>query len=75
MQTGKNGLLLWCQKTTAGYANVKVENFHTSWRSGLAFCAIIHYFEPAAIDYQALKPENMLRNNQIGVFHSLLALC
>jgi actinin alpha len=68
MKTGKAGLLLWCQKTTASYDNVKVENFHTSWRNGLAFCAIIHFFYPSELDYKSLRPDNMLRNNQIGSF-------
>jgi hypothetical protein len=34
-KSGKDGLLLWCKNVTAGYPNVKIENFHTSWRDGL----------------------------------------
>lgn len=39
-------LLEWCKEVTKEYPNVKVTNLTTSWRNGMAFCAIIHHFEP-----------------------------
>uniref|UniRef100_A0A8C2HDL6 Uncharacterized protein n=1 Tax=Cyprinus carpio TaxID=7962 RepID=A0A8C2HDL6_CYPCA len=39
-------LLEWCQKVTQGYKGVRISNFSTSWRNGLAFCAILHHFHP-----------------------------
>lgn len=39
-------LLQWCQDITNRYRRVKVTNFSTSWRNGLAFCAILHHFHP-----------------------------
>jgi hypothetical protein len=42
--TAKEGLLLWVQKKTKGYRDVDqpINNFTLSWKSGMAFAALIH---------------------------------
>ncbi|XP_076200080.1 F-actin-monooxygenase MICAL2 isoform X5 [Aptenodytes patagonicus] len=61
-----NKLLTWCQKQTEGYRNVNVTDLTTSWKSGLALCAIIHRFRPDLIDFDALNEEDIIKNNQLA---------
>uniref|UniRef100_A0A087XA29 EH domain binding protein 1 n=1 Tax=Poecilia formosa TaxID=48698 RepID=A0A087XA29_POEFO len=57
-------LLAWCREVTKNYRGVKITNFTTSWRNGLAFCAILHHFRPDIIDYKALNPQDIKENNK-----------
>jgi len=63
---GMQALEHWCRKITAGYNNVNVTNMTSSWRDGLAFCALIHHFRPDLIDFASLSPENIYDNNQLA---------
>ncbi|XP_054873479.1 microtubule-associated protein futsch isoform X20 [Amphiprion ocellaris] len=57
-------LLHWCQNITSGYQGVKVTNFSTSWRNGLAFCAILHHFHPDKINFDKLDSHDIKLNNK-----------
>ncbi|CAF3118800.1 unnamed protein product [Rotaria socialis] len=66
-KSAKDALLLWCQMKTADYPTVNVRNFTTSWKDGLAFCALIHKHRPDLIpQFKTLTKENANHNLQLA---------
>ncbi|XP_048215373.1 F-actin-monooxygenase MICAL2 isoform X3 [Perognathus longimembris pacificus] len=61
-----NKLLTWCQQQTEGYKHVNITDLTTSWRSGLALCAIIHRFRPDLINFDSLNEDDAVGNNQLA---------
>uniref|UniRef100_A0A3B5LVK8 F-actin monooxygenase n=1 Tax=Xiphophorus couchianus TaxID=32473 RepID=A0A3B5LVK8_9TELE len=57
-------LLSWCQKQTEGYRNVSITDLASSWRSGIALCALLHRFKPQLIDFDSLNEEDHTANLQ-----------
>uniref|UniRef100_A0A3Q2P1S6 F-actin monooxygenase n=1 Tax=Fundulus heteroclitus TaxID=8078 RepID=A0A3Q2P1S6_FUNHE len=57
-------LLSWCQKQINGYSKVLITDLTTSWRSGIALCALIHRFRPQLIDFDSLNEEDHTANLQ-----------
>merc|ERR1719315_897230 len=62
----RNALLKWCQSKTAGYVDVDITNFSSSWNDGMAFCAMLHTYMPERIPYGSLKATEKRRNFTIA---------
>ncbi|XP_015586205.1 MICAL-like protein 1 isoform X2 [Cephus cinctus] len=63
---GTKALELWCRRITESYPGVSVQNMTTSWRDGLAFCAMIHHFRPDLIDFDSLDKDDVYGNNELA---------
>ncbi|KAF7989252.1 hypothetical protein HCN44_007849 [Aphidius gifuensis] len=63
---GPKALELWCRRITNSYPGVNVQNMTTSWRDGLAFCAMIHHFRPDLIDFDSLNKDDVYGNNELA---------
>jgi len=59
-------LLDWSKSICCKYSNIKVTNFTSSWRNGLAFCALIHSFYPDLVQYDTLTAHDIKHNCKLA---------
>lgn len=45
---------------------VDIQNFSSSWKDGIAFCALVHRFFPDAFEYSILNPNKPRDNFQLA---------
>ncbi|XP_063994816.1 dystrophin, isoforms A/C/F/G/H-like isoform X9 [Diachasmimorpha longicaudata] len=67
-------LLAWCRLNTKNYPGVDIKNFTTSWTDGLAFCALLHKWQPQLFDFDniARKHPNARLDHAFRLAHDHL---
>jgi len=48
----------WCRREVSDYPGVKITDMSSSWRDGLAFCALIHKHTNNVIHWDSLDPSD-----------------
>lgn len=57
----------WIFQTSSGMKQgVDIQNFSSSWKDGIAFCALVHRFFPDAFEYSILNPNKPKENFQLA---------
>ncbi|GFV28786.1 plectin [Trichonephila clavipes] len=64
--TAREALLKWAQRTTERYTGVRITDFTSSWRDGLAFNAILHRNRPDILDFKSLRSRKAKENLELA---------
>uniref|UniRef100_W8B0E0 Dystonin n=1 Tax=Ceratitis capitata TaxID=7213 RepID=W8B0E0_CERCA len=55
--SAREALLRWARRSTLRYPGVRVNDFTTSWRDGLAFSALVHRNRPDLLDWRKARSD------------------
>ncbi|EFC49221.1 calponin homology domain-containing protein [Naegleria gruberi] len=62
MSKGRDAILRWCQRNSYGYDGVEIDNFDSSFASGLAFCALLDSQRPDLLKESGLEWSDLVND-------------
>ena len=64
---GTEALEAWARRSCSSYPTIKIRNMTSSFKDGLAFCAILHNYHPDLVpEFHSLKPANIRENCELA---------
>jgi len=58
--------MVWAKNNTIAYDGVSVTDFSSSWKDGLAFCALVSSHFPKELNYDSIRNKSPLERLEIA---------
>lgn len=60
-------LISWLKDQLKEESDINITDIVSVFKQGKALCAIIHHYRPDLLDYNAVKDDDPVKNNQLAI--------